>query len=338
MIVAIDTMGGDNAPFSQIEAGISAIDKLGVEVIFLGDEKTIKSKLKDMQLDSDKISIIHCSENITNDEKPVTAMKRKKNSPFVVGANLVKEKKADAFISSGSTGALLTAGTLIVGRIKGILRPALIVAYPTVKKPMILLDLGANANVKPEYLNQFAFMGSSYSKAIFDTQNPSVGLANIGTEETKGSTLYQETHKLLKENKKINFYGNVEGRDIPSGVVDVLVCDGFTGNIVLKLTEGVAIGLMKLIKQSLMSSLKSKLGAILAKDGLKKVKSKFDYEEYGGAMLIGIDGIVVKAHGSSNAKAFYYAINQAKKTYDAKVVDSIKEMAKEFADMKQEVE
>lgn len=323
MKIAIDVMGGDNAPVAQIDAALDAVRDFGIDAVLLGDKERIDTVLSGKDYDKDKVSIVHCSQNITNDEKPVTAIKHKKNSPFVVASGLIKGKSADAFISSGSTGALLASATLLVGRIEGIKRPALAIAYPTTGKPTILLDLGANANVQPEYLNQFATMGSAYSKAMFGIDSPSVGLVNIGSEETKGSTLYQEAFAMLKENHNINFYGNVEGRQIPDGIVDVLVCDGFTGNIVLKLTEGVAMGLMKLIKQSFMSSTKAKIGALLAKDGLKQVKKKFDYEEYGGAMLLGIDGIVVKAHGSSNAKAFYHAIRQAKKIHDKNLIQAI---------------
>lgn len=328
MIVAVDTMGGDFAPNAQIDAGLLAIKDFDVDIIFLGDETTISNYLKDKNFDKTKVEIVHCSENITNDDKPVMAIKRKKQSPMVIGCDLLNTGKADALVSSGNTGALMTSGMLLTGRITGLQRPALTCVFPTLKSPTVLLDVGANAQCKPEHINDFGFMGYAYAKAVLNLENPKVGLINIGTEETKGSQTYIDAHKMLKENKSINFVGNIEARDIPNGHTDVLVCDGFTGNVVLKLTEGVASSLFQLIKKAIKSSFKSSVGGMLIKSSLKDVKKSLDYEEHGGAILLGINQIVIKAHGSSNSKAFKNAIRQAKLVYDSKLIDSFKEFAK----------
>lgn len=327
MIIAVDTMGGDNAPKAQIDASIDAINEYDIDIVLFGDKETIEKYLSGKTYNSEKLSIVHCLENIENDEKPVMAIKKKKNSPMVLACNMLNNKEIDAFVSSGSTGALLTAGMLITGKIEGILRPALTIVYPKSKGGAVLLDVGANAQCQSEYINQFGYMGYVYAKAILNNENPKVGLINIGTEEKKGSQVYIDAHKLLKENSKINFIGNVEARDIPTTEADVLVCDGFTGNIVLKLTEGVAMSLLKMVKTNLMSSLRSKIGAMLAKPALKNLKNSLDYEEYGGAILLGINSIVIKAHGSSNAKAFKNAIKQAKILHDKNIINTIKEFA-----------
>lgn len=327
MIIAVDTMGGDNAPKAQIDASIDAINEYDIDIVLFGDKETIEKYLSGKTYNSEKLSIVHCPENIENDEKPVMAIKKKKNSPMVLACNMLNNKEIDAFVSSGSTGALLTAGMLITGKIEGILRPALTIVYPKSKGGAVLLDVGANAQCQSEYINQFGYMGYVYAKAILNNENPKVGLINIGTEEKKGSQVYIDAHKLLKENSKINFIGNVEARDIPTTEADVLVCDGFTGNIVLKLTEGVAMSLLKMVKTNLMSSLRSKIGAMLAKPALKNLKNSLDYEEYGGAILLGINSIVIKAHGSSNAKAFKNAIKQAKILHDKNIINTIKEFA-----------
>lgn len=327
MIIAVDTMGGDNAPKAQIDSSIDAINEYDIDIVLFGDKETIEKYLSGKTYNSEKLSIVHCLENIENDEKPVMAIKKKKNSPMVLACNMLNNKEIDAFVSSGSTGALLTAGMLITGKIEGILRPALTIVYPKSKGGAVLLDVGANAQCQSEYINQFGYMGYVYAKAILNNENPKVGLINIGTEEKKGSQVYIDAHKLLKENTKINFIGNVEARDIPTTEADVLVCDGFTGNIVLKLTEGVAMSLLKMIKTNLMSNLRSKIGAMLAKPALKNLKNSLDYEEYGGAILLGINSIVIKAHGSSNAKAFKNAIKQAKILHDKNIINTIKEFA-----------
>ena len=238
---------------------------------------------------------------------------------------MLKEKQVDAFISAGSTGALLSGGLLLVKRIKGIERPALATVYPTHKGISLLLDVGANADSKAKYLQQFAVMGSIYSEKILNKANPKVGLVNIGTEREKGNALTKEAYELLENTQNINFCGNIEGREVPTGDVDVLVCDGFVGNIVLKLTEGLAINIFSMLKEVFMKSSKTKLGAILLKSSLKDFKKKLDYTEYGGAPLLGVKGAVIKAHGSSNDVAIKNAIRQAKQFVENKVIENIEE-------------
>ena len=258
------------------------------------------------------------------------AVRRKKDSSMVVALNLVKDKKADAIVSAGSTGALLAGGTLIVGRIKGIDRPCLCPGLPNIKGGITLLaDGGANADCKPKNLTQFAFMSDIYLRKVIGLENPRIGLANIGTEEGKGNELVKEAYYELKD-LDLNFVGNVEARDVINSVCDALICDGFTGNILLKSTEGVAMSVMNLIKETLLGSTKGKLGAMLIKDDLKKLKSYMDYSEYGGAPLLGVNGGVIKAHGSSNAFAIKNAINQAIKFANGNVVNDIEQVLKEL--------
>lgn len=322
MKIAVDAMGGDHGLLATVAGSIEATKELGVNVILIGDEKKIKNELLKNEYKSDKIQIVNAEEIITNDEEPAMAIRRKKQSSIVVGLNLVKDREADAFVSSGSTGALLTGGLLIVKRIKGVDRAALAIPYPTKKGISLLLDAGANTDCKAKYLQQFAIMGSIYAEKILNISNPKVSLANIGAEEGKGNELSKEAYTLLK-NTNINFTGNVEARDIPEGVTDVIVCDGFVGNIILKLTEGLAMAIFSMLKEEFMSSIKSKIGALLLKSSFKKFKSRLDYTEYGGAPLLGTRGIVIKAHGSSDAKAIKNAIKQAKIFVENNVIEKI---------------
>ncbi|MBP2027585.1 glycerol-3-phosphate acyltransferase PlsX [Acetoanaerobium pronyense] len=323
MKIALDAMGGDNAPLSNIQGAFEAINAMDVEVILLGDENIIKKHLEKENIDTPKITIKHCEEMISNDEKPVKAVRTKKNSSLVVGLNLLKNKEVDAFVSAGSTGAILAGGLFVLGRIKGIDRPALTGVYPNESGGSVLLDIGANADCKPKNLDQFALMGSIYASSILNISNPKVGLINIGAEEEKGSDLYKSSFELMKNNAEYNFVGNIEARDIPKGTVDVMVCDGFTGNIILKLTEGVASTIFGLIKKTIMSSLKSKIGGIMLKNSFGELKKSLDSDEYGGAPLLGVNGIVIKAHGSSEGKAIKNAIKQAKTFYDSKSIEKI---------------
>lgn len=327
--VAIDCDGGDFAPKEQIIATIKAIKDYNVNAYLLGDKNKIEEVLLQNDYAKHSIKVIHTEEKIDNEDSPVKAIRHKKNSSIVKGINLLKEKKADAFISSGSTGGVLSAGILLDGRIKGVNRPALTTVIPTTKTGAVLLDLGANAQVKPENLNEFATFGSIYAEKFLKISSPKVGLLNIGTEENKGTEIIQQAYKLLKENQYVNFTGNIEARDILTGKCDVIVADGFSGNIALKSIEGTAITLLKELKMALMSSTKSKIGALLSKSAFKKVKKMLDYEEYGGACLLGINDIVIKAHGSSNAKAFYNAIRQAIIVKESGVVDEIKKLTEE---------
>lgn len=324
MIIAVDAMGGDQGLLATVKGSIEAIKELGVNIILIGNEEKIKNEILKNNYCGSDIEIINAEEVITNDEEPAMAIRRKKKSSMVIGLNLVKEGSADAFVSSGSTGALLAGGLFIVKRIKGVDRAALAIPYPTKRGVSLLLDAGANTDCKAKYLQQFAIMGSIYTEKILNIGNPKVSLINIGTEEGKGNELSKEAYLLLRSSN-INFVGNIEARDIPEGVADVLVCDGFVGNIILKLTEGLAMSIFSMLKDEFMSSIKSKIGALLLKSGLKKFKKRLDYTEYGGAPLLGTRGVVIKAHGSSDAKAIKNAIKQAKVFVENKVIEKIED-------------
>lgn len=323
MIVAVDAMGGDNAPDAVIEGCVNAVNDLGVEIILTGQEEVIKSKLTNYKYPSEKIRIVNATEVISNNESPVMAIRRKKDSSMSKALQLVKNNEADALVSAGSTGAFLAGSIFIVGRIKGIERPALAPVMPGKNAPFMVVDCGANVDCKPSNLLQFGVMGKVYFENILKVDNPSVGLINIGAEEEKGNELTKAAFKLLKE-ANLNFTGNVEPRDVPSGDVNVLVCDGFVGNTVLKMYEGVASSIFSILKKDIMASFRTKLGGALLKPVFSNFKKKFDYTEYGGAAFLGVNGICIKAHGSSDAKAFKNAIRQAKIFYDNKVIDKIK--------------
>ena len=312
MKIAVDIFGGDNSPSALIDGCVDAAKLYDdVEFIFTGDERIITDYMSEKGYGSSRISIIDAPETITCGEQPKVAIKRKKNSSLVKALELVASKEADAFVSAGSTGAVLAGATLIVRRIKGVKRPALAPVMPTVKGPVLLIDCGANVDCKPNYLQQFAVMGSAYMKKVCGIDAPRVGLINNGAEAEKGNELTKSAYKLL-ENTDINFVGNCEARYTMTGDYDVLVCDGFVGNAVLKCTEGVARSVMSIMKQELMASPITKLGALISKSGFKRVKKRMDYTEYGGAPLLGINGCIIKAHGSSNAKAITSAIGQAR--------------------------
>jgi len=324
MKIGFDAMGGDLAPVETVQGAVLSLDDFEGEIILYGDAQKIVSELAKYKFDTNRITIVHTTEVINNDDKPVKAIKSKADASMVVGLKALRKGDIDAFVSAGNTGALLAGSLFKVGRIKGINRPALCTIYPTVGKASVLVDAGANAECKPRNLVEFAYMGSIYAERVLGLKNPKVALANIGAEETKGTPLYIETYALLKETD-LNFVGNVEGRDIPTGEVDVIVADGFTGNMILKLTEGVASTLMTGIKSAILASVKGKLGGILIKKNLNVFKKKIDYTEYGGAPLLGINGLVVKAHGSSNAKAFRNAIKYAQIGVSTQLVAEIKE-------------
>lgn len=323
--IALDAMGGDNAPEAIVEGAIDAVNgHEGIKIILVGQEEAINIILEKHDFDKERIEIISAEEVITNDDAPVMAIRRKKDSSLVKGLNLVKEKKAEAFVSAGSTGAVLAGATFIVGRIKGIDRPALAPLLPTEKGVSLLIDCGANVDAKPSYLVQFAKMGSVYLENVLGIKNPKVGLINIGSEDSKGNTLAKETFPLLKE-EPINFVGNIEARDIPTGEVDVLVCDAFVGNVVIKLTEGLAKTLFGFVKNAIMTNTRSKIGGALLKPSLKNMAKKFDYTEHGGAPLLGLEGLVVKSHGSSNAKVIKNSIFQCVKFSEMNINEKIKE-------------
>ncbi|MFT8314748.1 MAG: phosphate acyltransferase PlsX [Clostridium sp.] len=322
MIIAIDGMGGDNAPNAVVEACTEAVNEFGVNIIITGNEQIIKRELEKYNYDKNKIDIVNASEVITPNEHPVMAIKKKKDSSLYKALNLVKEGKAQSIISAGSTGALMAGATFIIGRIKGIDRIALAPIMPGKNSTFMVVDAGANVDCKPQYLLQFAFMGKIYFENILKVNNPSIGLINIGVEEEKGNDLTKKVYKLLKE-ADFNFIGNVEPRDISNGDTNILVCDGFVGNTVLKMYEGVASNIFNILKAEIMSSTRSKIGGILLKPVFKSFKKKFDYTEYGGSPFLGTKGVVIKAHGSSNVKAFKNAIKQAKICYEGEFIDKI---------------
>lgn len=323
MRIIVDGMGGDKGAKEVVKGCVEAVKELDVNIIIVGKQETIKKELDKYEFSRNKIEIINATEIISNDEEPVLAIRRKKDSSIVVGLNALVEQEGDAFVSAGSTGSLLTGGLFIVKRIKGIERAALTTVYPTTNGMSLLIDAGANVDCKPEYLKQFAIMGSIYCEKILGINSPKVGLANIGTEEGKGNTLTREAYDLIKD-LNINFIGNVEVRDIPEGITDVIVCDGFVGNVILKLTEGMAISLFGALKEEFTKSLKSKIGALMLKPQLKSFKGKLDYREYGGAPLLGIKQPVIKAHGSSDAFAIKNAIRQAENFVEKDVINRIK--------------
>ena len=326
--VALDAMGGDNAPHEIIKGAIEAVnEESSVKVFLVGKEDVIKEELAKYTYNEEQIEIVNADEVITNDEAPVMAIRRKKNSSIVVAMNLVKEGKADAFLSAGSTGAVLVGGQLIVGRIKGVERPPLAPLIPTEQGVSLLIDCGANVDARSSHLVQFAKMGSAYMEGILGIENPKVAIVNIGAEEEKGNMLVKETYPLLANCNDINFIGSIEARDIPKGDADVIVCEAFVGNVILKLYEGLAATLIKTIKKGLMSTLKSKIGAILCKPALKKTLKTFDTEEYGGAPMLGLKGLVVKTHGSSNAievkNSIFQCMNYKKQNIRGKIEEKI---------------
>jgi len=324
MRIAIDAMGGDNAPKAIIEGALQAIQEYDIEVFLVGKKDEMNKYMENELINSSRLNIVDASEIILNDDSPVNAIRQKKDSSMVIGLKLVKEGQCDAFVSAGSTGAFLAGSLLKVGRIKGIDRPALSPIMPTIEGSCMIIDAGANVDCKPKNLEQFAIMGSIYMQKVNNIARPRVGILNIGTEEGKGNELTKQSYELLSK-LNINFIGNVEARDILTGVCDVCVCDGFAGNILLKSSEGAAATIFKLLKKEFTKNTKNKIGALLLKDGIKDFKKKFDYTEYGGAPFLGIDGIMIKAHGSSDANAFKNAIRQAKVLFDNSCIEMIKE-------------
>ena len=325
-IVALDAMGGDNAPKEMIKGAVQALEKTdAVQVLLVGKEDVIRAELAQYTYDKTRIEVVNATEVIETAEPPVNAIRRKKDSSIVVGMKLVKEGQADAFVSAGSSGAVLVGGQVIVGRIKGVERPPLAPLIPTEKGVSLLVDCGANVDARPSHLVQFAKMGSIYMEHVVGIKNPKVGIVNIGAEEEKGNALVKETFPLLKGEKNINFIGSVEAREIPHGQADVIVCEAFAGNIILKLFEGVGSVLISEIKKGMMGSLRSKIGALLVKPALKKTLKSFDSSEYGGAPLLGLNGLVVKTHGSSTAKEICNTIIQCVTFKEQKINEKIKE-------------
>ena len=331
--VVVDAMGGDNAPAEIVKGAVKAVNsRPDIKVIFTGRKEDIERELQKYTWPRDQVEIVHTSEVIETAEPPVNAIRKKKDSSIVVGMGLVKKGEADAFVSSGSTGAILVGGQVLVGRIKGVERPPLAPLIPTKTGVSLLVDCGANVDARPGHLLQFARMGSIYMESVVGVKNPRVGIVNIGAEEEKGNALVKETFPLLKECKDINFIGSVEAREIPQGVCDVIVCEAFVGNVILKLYEGTGSVFMSMIKKGLMSSLRSKIGALLIKPALKQTLKSFDASEYGGAPLLGLNGLVVKSHGSSTAKEIKNSVIQCVSFKQERINEKIRERITEQND------
>lgn len=309
--VALDAMGGDHAPAEMVKGAVDAINKSKqVKIFLVGREGTVQSELEKYTYDKDRIQIVNATEVIETAEPPVNAVRRKKDSSIVVGMKLVKSGEADAFVSAGNSGAILVGGQTLIGRIKGIERPPLAPLIPTAKGVSLLLDCGANVDARPSHLVQFAKMGSIYMEHVIGVKKPKVAIVNIGAEEEKGNALVKETFPLLKKLTDIHFTGSIEARDIPYGKADVIVSEAFAGNVILKLYEGLGAVLIGKIKEGMMSTLRSKIGALLVKPALKETLKQFDATEYGGAPLLGLRGLVVKTHGSAKAKEISNSIIQ----------------------------
>ena len=324
--VAVDAMGGDNAPSQIIKGVVEAVkERDEIKVFLVGKEAVIKSELSTYSYDQNRIEVVNAEEVISNDEAPVMAIRKKKDSSIVVALNLVKSGKADAFVSAGSSGAVLVGGQLIIGRIKGVERPPLAPLIPTSKGVSLLVDCGANVDARSSHLVQFAKMGSIYMENVVGIKNPKVAIVNIGAEEEKGNMLVKETFPLLKNCNDINFIGSIEARDIPSGAADVIVCEAFVGNVILKLYEGLGSTLIGIIKKGLLSTIRSKIGALLVKPALKETLKAFDASRYGGAPLLGLNGLVVKTHGSSKSVEIKNSIIQCITFKEQKINEKIKD-------------
>ena len=324
--VAVDAMGGDNAPVEIVKGAVEAVNENQNIIVYLtGKEDVVRAELGKYTYNEKQIEVVNADEVIETAEPPVLAIRKKKNSSIVVALNLVKDGTCDAFVSAGSSGAVLVGGQLIVGRIRGIERPPLAPLIPTEKGCSLLIDCGANVDARPSHLVQFAKMGSVYMENVIGVDKPKVAIVNIGAEEEKGNALVKETFPLLKNCPEINFIGSIEARDIPSGYADVIVCEAFAGNIILKLYEGVAATLLKKVKASMMTSLRSKIGALLVKPALKSTLKSFNLEAYGGAPLLGLNGLVVKTHGSSKSIEIKNSILQCVTFKEQKINEKIKD-------------
>ncbi len=324
MKIVLDAMGGDYAPPVAVEGGVWAAREYGVEVILVGREEDVRQELARHDTSGLSLPIVHASQVIEMEEHPAAAVKAKKDSSMVVGMDMVKRGEVEAFVTMGHSGGALATALFRLGRIRGIKRPALSTIYPTESGFCVLLDVGANTECKPLYLLQFAYMGVAYAERVLGIAHPRVGIVSNGEEETKGSILVQEAHQLLKDSG-LNFIGNVEGKDIPAGMADVVVTDGFTGNVIAKLSEGLAASLLGILKDEIKKRPLATVGALLAKPAFEQVRKRLDYAEFGGAPLLGVDGVVIVGHGRSNAKAVKNAVRVAKQAVEGEMLAAIRE-------------
>ena len=331
MKIAVDAMGGDYAPEEVVLGAIEAVKAYKYDVVLVGDEKKIRKVMAEHgSEESERLTIVHAAEVIEMDEHPAQAIRKKKDASIVVATRLVKEGVCDAVVAPGSTGAAVTAALLGLGRIKGIERPCIATPIPSKKGVSVLLDSGANSDSKPKHLVQAAIMGTHYAKYIFNIESPKIGLLNIGAEASKGNELSQTTYPMLEATKTISFYGNIEGRDITEGIVDVVVCDGFVGNVILKFGEGIALFIMQLVKDSIRKGgILAKLGAMAVMPAFKHLKKRLDFTEYGGAPLLGVDGSFIICHGSSKAKTIRHAVRIAGELVEEDVVGHIRSSIEE---------
>ncbi len=336
MRVVLDGMGGDHAPEEIVKGAVAAAEEISDEICIVGEPNAIETQLKKCKYKGDQIKIVPAHDVITMHDSPVKAIRHKPDSSLVVGLNMLKDGEGDMFVSAGNTGALIVGSRLILGRIRGIDRPALASVYPdmTGGDPCLLVDAGASSESKARNLLEYGLMGSIYVEKVWERENPRVGLVNLGAEESKGTSVTKDAYQMLS-GSNLNFIGNVEGRDVPKGVCDVIVCDGFTGNVILKLTEGVSMSIFKLIKNTLKSNVKAMVGGALIKSKLSGLKDEFDYEEYGGAPVLGVSGPVIKMHGSSTERAVRSAILRGLPYAAENVVDIIK---REMLDMAEYIE
>ena len=325
--VALDAMGGDNAPAEIVKGAVEALNENDRLMVYtVGDENAIQAELAKYTYDTSRLEIVHTTEVIETAEPPVMAIRKKKDSSIVKAMTMVKNKECDAFVSAGSSGAILVGGQVIVGRIKGVERPPLAPLIPTKTGFSLLIDCGANVDARPSFLVQFAKMGTIYMENIMGVKNPTVAIVNIGAEEEKGNALVKETFPLLKGCPDINFIGSIEARDIPYGIADIIVCDAFVGNVILKLYEGVGAVLISKVKEGMLTSLRSKIGALLVKPALKETMKSFDASEYGGAPLLGLNGLVVKTHGSSKSKEIKNTLIQCVTFKEQNINEKIKQV------------
>ena len=343
--IVLDAMGGDFAPKVNVDGAIDALAEFeDIEVMLVGPTELLEKTIGEYAAQDkyakvkERLHIVNATEVISTEEHPVMALRRKKDSTFNVGMDIVRRKEAQAFVSAGSTGAVMAGSMFKIGRIKGIDRPALAAPLPVPGRTMLLVDAGANTDCKPEWINQFAMMGSIYMKRVMGVETPEVGLVNIGVEAAKGNEQAQQAHALMSAQNVYKFIGNIEARDTMAGLCDVLAADGFVGNVVLKNTEGVISALFKLLKQGLLGSTKGKVAALLAKDTFKSLKQSFNSEEVGGVPLLGADGAVIKGHGNSNARAIFCALRQARTVVETGVIDEIRAGVAQLTAGKEEAE